>query len=95
MEKYEDAAKVLSKRSDLKTLQLSMKLAEKSENKDLLNAIAFQCNSFDKNETEVVDLPSRIQAFMYNKKNEFTSSSPQTEHTLEKGNNKFSYEYIR
>lgn len=87
MKKYEEAAKVLSKRNDLKTLQIAAKLAKKSENKDLLDAIMLQCKSIDENQTEVVNLPSRINAIMFENQNEFSTSSPLTEHTDDKGNN--------
>lgn len=46
MEQYEEAAKALFKRSDEKTLEFALKLAEKSGNKDLSDAILLRYNAF-------------------------------------------------
>lgn len=43
---FEEASKVLFRRSDAKSLELSLKLAEKTENKDLYNAVLVRFNAF-------------------------------------------------
>ncbi|KAI4463478.1 gem-associated protein 5 [Holotrichia oblita] len=46
MEQYDEAAKALFKRSDEKTLEFALRLAEKSDNKDLTDAILLRYNVF-------------------------------------------------
>lgn len=65
LKKYEDAASVLFRRSDVKTLELAMELAEKSGNEELYKAVLFRYNAYkDENGVEEKELPSKLDAVL-------------------------------
>lgn len=63
LEQYEEATKALFKRSDEKTLEFALELANTCGNKDLKDAIMFRYNSFkiscddDQNNSKTEKLP--------------------------------------
>ncbi|XP_018568237.1 gem-associated protein 5 isoform X2 [Anoplophora glabripennis] len=65
LKKYEDAASVLFRRSDVKTLKFATELAEKSGNEELHKAVLFRYNAYrEENGTEEKELPSKLDAVL-------------------------------
>lgn len=64
MHNYEDAAKVLFKKTDLPSLELALQLARKCENKDLQEAISSRFEALKNEEVGAGDattLPTRME----------------------------------
>lgn len=74
MGKYENAASVLFRRSDMETLKLAVELAEKSGNEELHKLVLFRYSEC-KNESgvEVVEkkLPSKVDVVLKHLENEY------------------------
>ncbi|GJQ82382.1 hypothetical protein Trydic_g447 [Trypoxylus dichotomus] len=60
LEQYEEAAKALFKRSDEKTLEFALELAEKTGNKSLKDAVTLRYNSFKNEEASQENEASNI-----------------------------------
>ncbi|XP_017772200.1 PREDICTED: gem-associated protein 5 [Nicrophorus vespilloides] len=83
MDKYEEAAKMLYKRSDVQSLEFAAELAEKSENNDLLASITFRLNSFkDHAHKELIEKTEALAVDDENKENIANSDIQSNESTV-------------
>jgi gem associated protein 5 len=71
LKQYEDAAKVLARRSHKEFLEFAAELAEKAQNKKLYNSIKFKCTEIETAEQNATteneeNVPSRVDAVLKN-----------------------------